>query len=119
MIVGYAQKGYVNEALDLFDKMPEKNVVFWTSMIVGYAQNCLVDEAAKLFDEMPEKNLVSCTSVISSYAQNGCVDEACKPELSGVTLHTGKTLSFFNQSYTWMCLETSPLQMPGLGQLLH
>ena len=27
MIAGYAQKGYVNEALDLFDKMPEQNVV--------------------------------------------------------------------------------------------
>ena len=62
-------------------------------MIVGYAQNCLVDEAAKLFDEMPERNLVSWTSVILGYAQNGCVDEVYKPELSGVTLHMGKTLA--------------------------
>ena len=109
MIVGYAQKGYVNEALDLFDKIPERNVVSWTSMIVGYAHNFFVDEAAKVFDEMPERNLVSWTSMISGYAQNGCVDEAYKPELSGVTLHTGKMLALFNRSYTWMCLETSPL----------
>ena len=88
-------------------------------MIVGYAQNCLADESAKLVDEMPEMNMVSCTSVISGYAQNGCVDETYKLELSGVTLHTGKMLALFNRSYTWMCLETSPLQMPGLGQLLH
>ena len=88
-------------------------------MIVGYAHNCLVDEAVKLFDEIPERNLVSWTSMILGYAQNGCVDEAYKPELSGVTLHTRNTLSLFNQSYTWMCLETSPLQMPGLGKLLH
>jgi len=36
-----------------------------------------------------------------------------------VTLHMGKTLALFNRSYTWMCLETSPLQMPRLGQPLH
>ena len=36
-----------------------------------------------------------------------------------VTLHMGKTLALFNWSYTWMCLEISPLQMPGLGKLLH
>ena len=88
-------------------------------MIVGYAQNCLVDEAAKLFDEMPKRNLVSCTFVILGYAQNGCVDKSYKPELSGVTLHMGKTLALFNWSYTWMCLETSPLQMPRLRQPLH
>ena len=88
-------------------------------MIVGYAQNCLVDEAAKLFDEMPERNLVYWTSMISGYAENGCVDESYKHELSGVTLHTGKILALFNQSYTWMCLETSPLHMPRLGQPLH
>ena len=57
--------------------------------------------------------------MILGYAQNGCVDEAYKPELSGVTLHMGKTLALFNRSYTWICLETSPLQMPGLGQPLH
>ena len=88
-------------------------------MIVGYAHNCLVDEATKLFDEMLKGNLVSCTSVISGYAQNGCVDEAYKLELSRVTLHMGKTLALLNWSYTWMCLETSPFQMPGLGKLLH
>ena len=88
-------------------------------MIVGYAQNCMVEVAAKLFDEIPERNVVSWTSLISGYAQNGRVDEAYKPELSGVTLHTGKTLALFNRSYTWMCLETSPLQMPRLGQSLH
>ena len=84
-------------------------------MIVGCAQNCLVDEAAKIFDEIPERNLVSWTSMISDYAQNGCVDESYKLELSGVTLHMGMALALFNQSYTWMCLETSPLQMSGLG----
>ena len=88
-------------------------------MIVGYAQNCLVDEATKIIDEMLEMNLVSCTYVILGYAQNECVDEAYKPKLFGVTLHTGKTLALFNRSYTWMCLETSPLQMPRLGKPLH
>ena len=37
MIVGYAQNCMVDEAAKLFDEIPERNVVSWTSLILGYA----------------------------------------------------------------------------------
>eukprot|EP01018_Ginkgo_biloba_P008673 Gb_07617 [translate_table: standard] len=48
----YAKCGCIEDARQLFDKMPERNVVSWTAMISGYAQDCCTDEALKLFCQM-------------------------------------------------------------------
>ena len=36
MIVGYAQNGHVDDAMNLFVEMTERDVVSWTSMIAVY-----------------------------------------------------------------------------------
>jgi pentatricopeptide repeat protein len=78
MIAGYAQNGYVDEALKLFLKMPNQSLVSWNAMIAGYAQNGFVDEALKLFQKIPWQTVESWNAMIAGYAQNGHGQEALK-----------------------------------------
>lgn len=48
----YAKCGYISEASQVFDNMPERNLFTWKSMIVGYARNGLCQEALKLMYRM-------------------------------------------------------------------
>ncbi|KAH9323330.1 hypothetical protein KI387_017969 [Taxus chinensis] len=52
MIVGYAQNGFLDEALRLFKVMPQPDVVSRNAVIGGYAQNGLVEEALEIFKQM-------------------------------------------------------------------
>eukprot|EP01018_Ginkgo_biloba_P009810 Gb_15639 [translate_table: standard] len=74
----YAKCGSIKDARNVFDKMPERNVVSWNTMIVGYAQNGHVDEALKIFQAMPTRNVLSWNAMIAGYAQNGHVNDALK-----------------------------------------
>ncbi|XP_010923888.1 pentatricopeptide repeat-containing protein At3g53360, mitochondrial [Elaeis guineensis] len=53
----YGKCGSLDEARQLFDVMPERNLVSWTSMISGYSQNHLEWEAVELYIEMLRSGL--------------------------------------------------------------
>jgi pentatricopeptide repeat protein len=72
----YAKRGSIEKARDVFDKMPERNIVSWNAMIAGYLHNGFVDEALKLFREISQRNVVSWTAMIVGYVQNGLSLEA-------------------------------------------
>eukprot|EP01018_Ginkgo_biloba_P019327 Gb_27416 [translate_table: standard] len=72
----YAKCERIENARQVFDKMPIQNVVSWNAMISGYVRNSYIDEALDLFQKMPERNVVSWTAMIAGYAQIGNVDEA-------------------------------------------
>ncbi|KAG5234598.1 pentatricopeptide repeat-containing protein [Salix suchowensis] len=63
--------GEVANARDMFEKMPEKNVISWTSMIGAYADTGDLETARMYFETMPQRNVVSWNSMISSYAKHG------------------------------------------------
>ncbi|KAL8127383.1 hypothetical protein AgCh_014340 [Apium graveolens] len=47
----YSKCGYLVDARTLFDELPQRNVVSWTSMFTGYVQNRLSHDALLLFKE--------------------------------------------------------------------
>ncbi|KAF9626491.1 hypothetical protein IFM89_034425 [Coptis chinensis] len=66
----YAKCGEVESSLILFEEIPDRNVVCWTSMIVGYAQNDCAKEGLVLFNRMRhcfvEPNQVTFGSLLSA-----------------------------------------------------
>eukprot|EP01018_Ginkgo_biloba_P003052 Gb_20350 [translate_table: standard] len=48
----YAKCGSLEDACQVFDKMPERNAVSWNAMIAGFVQNGNVEEALNFFYQM-------------------------------------------------------------------
>ncbi|KAB1199910.1 hypothetical protein CJ030_MR0G009076 [Morella rubra] len=67
----YAKCGQMKTARKVFDRIPEKNVVCWTSLIAGYAHLHLFKEAIELFREM------QLCGVKADAATIACVTSAC------------------------------------------
>ncbi|KAI3524526.1 hypothetical protein L1887_03184 [Cichorium endivia] len=72
----YCKCGCLNIARQIFDGLPKKNVICWTSMVSGYVNCGKLDEARLLFDRSPVKDIVLWTAMINGYVQFNYVDEA-------------------------------------------
>ncbi|KAL4589720.1 hypothetical protein LXL04_002629 [Taraxacum kok-saghyz] len=72
----YCKCGYLNMARQIFDELPNKNVICWTSMVSGYVNSGQLDDARLLFDKSPVKDIVLWTAMINGYVQYNNVDEA-------------------------------------------
>lgn len=82
----YSKCGQLADARKLFDQIPQKNVVSWTSMIIGYVQNDLPREAILLFKELlagQEGEVVFLDSVAMVSVLSAC------SHVSGKTLTQG------------------------------
>ncbi|KAK9069371.1 hypothetical protein SSX86_011274 [Deinandra increscens subsp. villosa] len=53
----YAKYGKMNEAQKVFDKMPKRDVVSWTTMITGFAQSGRGSEAIDVYRLMQRENM--------------------------------------------------------------
>ncbi|KAF8397914.1 hypothetical protein HHK36_016839 [Tetracentron sinense] len=79
MINMYARCGNLTQARALFDEMPEKNIVSWTSVIAGYGMHGHGEVAVRLFDEMcrtcirPDRAVF--VSVLSACSHAGLTDK--------------------------------------------
>ncbi|CAO2841613.1 unnamed protein product [Amaranthus hypochondriacus] len=75
----YAKCGSITKARELFDDMPEKNVVSWNAMITGYGHHGLGNEAVSLFNKMLESGIspsrVTFLCVLYSCSHAGLVSE--------------------------------------------
>ncbi|KAI3469505.1 hypothetical protein Pfo_026168 [Paulownia fortunei] len=73
MLAGYVRYGNLNDAYELFVKMPLRNCVSYTTMIMGLAQNEYYGDAIGLFREMRLSGVVpgevTMASVVQAYAR--------------------------------------------------
>ncbi|KAK3020153.1 hypothetical protein RJ639_005286 [Escallonia herrerae] len=77
MISGFLRCYKVEDASRLFEEMPRRNVISYTSMIDGgYVENERLDEARELFGFMPGRNVVAVTAMITGYCKEGKMDTA-------------------------------------------
>ncbi|KAJ7523112.1 hypothetical protein O6H91_18G038200 [Diphasiastrum complanatum] len=74
----YGKCGSVQDAKDVFDRMPARNVVSWSAMIAASAQNGHAREALDLFDQMLREGLkpnhVTFLSILTACRHMGHVD---------------------------------------------
>ncbi|KAM2308147.1 hypothetical protein COP1_030299 [Malus domestica] len=77
----YAKCGVVDEALYVFNRLPDRDLVSWTSMITAYGAHGQALEALKLFGEMQQSYAkpdgVTLLAVLSACSHVGLVDEGC------------------------------------------
>ncbi|WOL17623.1 pentatricopeptide repeat-containing protein [Canna indica] len=68
------------EAIDIFHRMPEKDVVAWAAIISGYAQNGMANESLKVFQDMlsdgPNPDAVVMVKVLTASSQLGILRQA-------------------------------------------
>uniref|UniRef100_A0A0A8YWE3 Pentatricopeptide repeat-containing protein n=1 Tax=Arundo donax TaxID=35708 RepID=A0A0A8YWE3_ARUDO len=74
MVDGLARRREVTTALEVFEAMPERNLVSWALMISGYAENGMFVDPRKLFEAMLEKNVAACTLIITGCCKAGDVE---------------------------------------------
>ncbi|CAO2840597.1 unnamed protein product [Amaranthus hypochondriacus] len=76
MVYMYVSFGCIEDAHRVFDKMPQRDAVSWTTLISGYSQLGLVKDASELFSTMPNRNSAAWSSMIATYVQHNLFNEA-------------------------------------------
>ncbi|XP_019168765.1 PREDICTED: pentatricopeptide repeat-containing protein At2g22070-like isoform X3 [Ipomoea nil] len=72
LIDAYGKCCLPQNSYSIFRRMPERDVVSWTSMVAAYARASKMEDACSIFHQMPlRKNVVSWTALIGGFAQNG------------------------------------------------
>lgn len=79
MMAELSRAGRIGEARQLFDRMPDRDVVAWTTMITAYVKCRMMEEARRLFDRSDaKKNVVTWTAMVSGYIKANRITEAEK-----------------------------------------
>ena len=76
----YAKCGSLTRAEQVFDKLPVRNVVSWTSLMTGYVQIGEYETVFRVFDKMlgegVKPNLITFVVVLHACSQTGLVSKS-------------------------------------------
>lgn len=111
----YLKCGDVESVRLLFDRMPVKNVVSWTTVVSGLVSLGELEEARELFDAMPARNVVSWTAMIDGYAKHGRPQDAV--EMFRSMLMTDVKPNEF--TFVGLLIACAELGSLGLGRWAH
>ncbi|XP_052187989.1 pentatricopeptide repeat-containing protein At5g04780, mitochondrial [Diospyros lotus] len=93
----YAKSSFIEDASRIFECMPERSAVTWSSMIAAYVQNDLYEEALVLFQRAQtiglENNQFSMSSVVSACANLAALIEGS--QMHAVILKSGLESNIF------------------------
>lgn len=82
LIDAYAKIGCLDIAMELFDRLPTKDFVCWSSIIAGYGAHGHAEKAIWLFNDMMDAGVepseVTFTSVLHSCSHAGLVEEGLR-----------------------------------------
>lgn len=81
----FAKCGFLEDARNVFDEMPLKDMVTWTTLITGYSQNDQPEEALVLFPQMLRSGLIPNEFTLSSLLKS-CGDKP-SDDIPGRQLH--------------------------------
>lgn len=74
----YCKWGRIEDARNVFDKMPKKNAISWNALIHGYGNHGLATEAIELFERMLHEGIgpdhVTFLAVLSACSYSGLSD---------------------------------------------
>ncbi|KAG9441225.1 hypothetical protein H6P81_017079 [Aristolochia fimbriata] len=77
----YAKCGSVDDAIEVFNRLPIRDFVSWTSMITAYGSHGQATKALELFHEMQKSGAkpdsVTFLAVMTACSHAGLVDEGC------------------------------------------
>ncbi|CAI0543082.1 unnamed protein product [Linum tenue] len=75
----YARCGSIESAQQVFEELPEKDVMTWTALVVGLAMSGQGEEGLKFFDRMPEEGLkpdaITFIGVLAACSHAGLTDK--------------------------------------------
>lgn len=78
----YAKSGNIAGARRIFDEMPSKNLVSWTSMMIGYGSHGYGNEAVDFFEEMVKLKVrpdrIAFVAVLNACSHAGLVDKGLR-----------------------------------------
>ncbi|MFS7939859.1 putative tetratricopeptide-like helical domain superfamily [Helianthus anomalus] len=75
MYVVYSEMVYARK---VFDEMPQRDIITWTSMLKGCVTSGKILEAEQVFVEMPERNEVSWAVMIAGYVGHKMYNDALR-----------------------------------------
>ncbi|KAK9271451.1 hypothetical protein L1049_027042 [Liquidambar formosana] len=71
LVCMYAKCYGIVDAREVFDHLPEKNVVTWNAMIGGYMRNGDTTSASILFEQMSMRTAVTWIEMIDGFSRRG------------------------------------------------